>query len=878
MIRRGLLLLTVVVSVTVLASGQTSAENQNQRQQEKAIEQRDRVTNGIVVGKPKVYDDSVLQQMLSAAQARLASLQILDQAGISARLGSITGATQQISSFALSVQGPPTSQVETTSNGATKQVVDTVKSGGDNSTETTTTVPVYNVKTTVPQFNAPTATPPAASTSMPSSFSVSASDILNEQMQLTYEIANLRLLLEGSLSDRILKIPALLLLGKDGQSICRITATRAGIMLANLDIEEHGKDLNLNPVYQLTTHWNPENKVVCAEDDYTFIRPKITLGFPIAISPDKRFKNAVAIVEVTIDTDPAADFTKEGTAPVITALLPREKTYNVAAIKDRNVSIGAGMVTQVVGVSGSFLVGRKTYYVVQDQDTLALTAADDSSNVRRTSFVWQFRPVLGDQYVKSGLKQTFVQVAFPSPKTPLSFGTIHVRSYWRKYDRKTGILKEVVKNSLVDLKPTEIPSFNMAQQPDPRLNPTDLEDLGNGQILVKLHGSFLGGTYVRIGSTILQAGSTGFTSEYGLIRFVAPISDLATKETALVTRDGTETPLVIDDPNLKQDPLSFPNFSVTALDEANSLLQLDSDGEIKVLPNLPLVLVIGGKVFGYTDAPIQRNIITGPNSTKFTRLCVVLPTAFLISNPEVTIKPLMAPDRYFAKVTLFEPSTEGDRLLLLGQQSAKGEPSPTKKAAGKKSADDKKATQDKKGMEDKRSTKESTTVRYLLYGRNLNDVKAVLPEVDLKPVGNGKDSNTLRLLELDQTLAKSQKFVILQHKDGRPYVIALPAPPSDQPKTDQPPTGMKFQERVTVGADEAVLIGEDLNKVTKILFQKKELTTSLLGDGKSLRVTGLSAAGATAAAKTQDIDVISGTSKTTAKLEVVNSKVESVQK
>jgi hypothetical protein len=89
-----------------------------------AIEKRDHDGNGILVGSPKMYDDSLLQQMLTAAQARLTSLQLLDQTGIAARLGSITGATQQISGVAISAQGLPISQVVSTANGATKQIVD----------------------------------------------------------------------------------------------------------------------------------------------------------------------------------------------------------------------------------------------------------------------------------------------------------------------------------------------------------------------------------------------------------------------------------------------------------------------------------------------------------------------------------------------------------------------------------------------------------------------------------------------------------------------------------------------------------------------------------------------------------------------------------
>src|SRR5260370_39023259 len=93
---------------SLLLLGLTSCEEPTD--QERKIEQRDKTSNGILVGAPKVYDDSLLQQMLSAAQARLMSLQLLDQTGIAARLGSITGANQQISSLAVAAQGPTPTQ------------------------------------------------------------------------------------------------------------------------------------------------------------------------------------------------------------------------------------------------------------------------------------------------------------------------------------------------------------------------------------------------------------------------------------------------------------------------------------------------------------------------------------------------------------------------------------------------------------------------------------------------------------------------------------------------------------------------------------------------------------------------------------------------
>ena len=61
--------------------------------------------------------------------------------------------------------------------------------------QTTNTAATTSVTTTSPQTSRPTATVPTATMSLPSTFGVSASDLLGEQMELRCEIANLRLLL-----------------------------------------------------------------------------------------------------------------------------------------------------------------------------------------------------------------------------------------------------------------------------------------------------------------------------------------------------------------------------------------------------------------------------------------------------------------------------------------------------------------------------------------------------------------------------------------------------------------------------------------------------------------------------------------------------------
>jgi hypothetical protein len=398
--------------------------------------------------------------------------------------------------------------------------------------------------------------------------------------------------------------------------------------------------------------------------------------------------------------------------------------------------------------------------------------------------------------------------------------------------RSDGLLKEVVPNSLNEgAANTTIPVFDMTPNIG-GFSPTDAEDLGNGQMLVTLTGNFLGGTYIRVGSSILQAGSTGFTSEYRQIRFVASISDLATKNVSVVTRDGTAATLKVpadSTPYDPKNPIQIKNTTITAIDESNSLLQVETN-PVSTSPSLPLVLVIGGKVFGYTDAPIRR---------EGALLSVVLPTSFLIANPEITVKPLFVDDAYFAKQPLFTVGTEIERLVLVQQD-----------------------------------TKSAT---YLLFGRNLAKVQAVAPpNITPKAVGNGQADDTLQQIEISLDVAKALKQIIFQRPKERPFVVAVPTLPT----ADQTPPTTKFQERVTVGADEAVIVGDNLKPVSKVQFQKKDLTISKRSDdGKSITITGLASAGATAVAKTQDIDLLTSTGKlATIKLEVVNNKVETVAK
>jgi hypothetical protein len=63
-----------------------------------------------------------------------------------------------------------------------------------------------------------------------------------------------------------------------------------------------------------------------------------------------------------------------------------------------------------------------------------------------------------------------------------------------------------------------------------------------------------------------------------------------------------------------------------------------------------------------------------------------------------------------------------------------------------------------------------------------------------------------------------------------------------------------------------------------VIFQGRKLKMEKSDDGKSVEIKGLVAAGLTLVAKTQELDLVMASSKVTIKLEVVNSKIETVTK
>ena len=793
------------VNSDVFAQGRILTKDE-QKAVARGIEKQQRVANefdnGIFVGEPKVYDDSALQLMLNAARARLATIQAFDQAGLLARIGAVTGASLSQSGFSAQVLSAPIPQIATTALGATGSTSTTTNATGT-STTTQAGLPVENTVTTNPQMLAAAPGLPQSSLALPSAgFSVSSLDALNEQMQLTYEIANLQLLLEGSLNDRYVK----------GQR---------------------------------------------------FVKPRTTLGFPITITPQSAYKNAVAVVEVEV-LNPPAEVLSEEEPPAVTALLPREKTYNVAALTDRMTSIGGGLVTQVINGGFSWFSGRKSYYIVQDQDTIAIMRPS-SDKAKATAFSWEFRPVLGQPFVRAGMKQTFVQIASPIRNGLNCFGQLRVRTYWRRMDRKTGVLKDVIAQSVSDLQPPRpIPNFDLT----PVFRNVSYDDLGAGNIRVTVEGNFLTGTYVRVGNNYYREGSPGFTSELTKIRFVAAAADVAKYNAYIVSRDGSETQITsAGNPNesslinagcpgmpagqqtwfgadskpagpIKPRTLAV---NVSAFDDSRSIVKA-------VLTNLPetrasddqYVMIINDRVFGLADAPIERapHYDRAGNSVKNAlELRAIVPNSLINAAKEVGVKPLLWRKDTHAFTAALKTSgieNSGERIVVM--------------------------------------TQSDTGTTFLLYGSRLSETSIKYPsDVKLVPFPGGDDS-TIRRFFLTKEQVGSLKQIVLQKADTeRPVFVSLPDPAAKPVLT--------VGGRVTVGTDELVVTGDVFDQLKSVKFNRKVINKLPGESSKSVRLIGLVGSGVTSSAGKPELQFeFEDGRKNTLKLDVVNSKIETVDR
>jgi hypothetical protein len=351
--------------------------------------------NGISVGRPKVFDNRTLTLMLEALSEQLRTIQTVDQKTLAAAFGLLQGFQSRESSSSLTVSGLPTPS--TTNEVETK--TGNVSQAGAALPDTSTTKTSNTVGSVTPQIP----TLDAASPTIPGfnpEYGQSPGDLLSDQVNLSYQIFNLRMILERSLSDRLLA--------------------------------------SGNPASDNTT------------------RLQAVLGFNVTIDPPRTAEEAVAVVEVTLEP---ADSPLVGYSPStpgvqsmsaaqsaiddslsLVALMPQEKTYNSAAVSTKSSAFGGAAVAGMVHVGYNQRRRGQTFYLYRDADTVAYERMRPQG-ARDLKFGWMFRPVLGQKAVSPGMRQLFAIVSVPrrdvNADDLAQILNARVRTYWKKYDANT---------------------------------------------------------------------------------------------------------------------------------------------------------------------------------------------------------------------------------------------------------------------------------------------------------------------------------------------------------------------------------------------------------------------------------------------------------
>jgi hypothetical protein len=459
--------------------------------------------NGISVGRPKVFDSRTLMLMLESLSENLRTIQFVDQKSLATALGLSQGfqSTESVSNLTVNpVPIPSLKQENVTTTG-------NVSSTGAPLADTTKSTTTTSRDVLAPQ--PPTLENPAAFSGFTPNYGENAADLLSDQVNLSYQIFNLRTILDRSLSDRVLI---------DGKA-----------------------------------------------------RRQAVLGFNITIDPPRTAADSVAVVEVTLDAavkerdgisivalmpqektyNSAAISTKSnafGGAAVVNVFQvgysQRERSQTFYLYRDTdtisyermndsnpNEVVFGWMFRPVLG-RRSISPGSRQLFAI-----LALPAED-----------------------ASGTTESWVENI-----------TAHVRTYWKKYDAKTmtsfeerdatrtarflyGISLNLDRPKIFDhryenhadyadieVKPTE----DYQRYLSPTITSVDWRAVGSKTIIVSVKGdNFFTGTQVAIGDKVYSNAGDGLIIKSAQAMDLTTSLDALASQASIIGRYGASVPLV----------------------------------------------------------------------------------------------------------------------------------------------------------------------------------------------------------------------------------------------------------------------------------------------------------------------------------------------
>jgi hypothetical protein len=426
--------------------------------------------NGIHVGSPKVYDSRELTLMLDNLSQQLQNKNFIDPKALAAALGNIQGYQNSdfsLSAFANGAVGPEAASVFAgagagtatppgstgTSNAPTVtiNVAPTLNAGSSPATSaaaTTAPTPLGPQPPALPALQTPPNYNPT--------FGSNGSDLLSDEVNLTYQLYNVRMLLDRSLTDRL-----------------------------------HAKEARLQAV----------------------------VGFDIDLEPDKNATNAAAIVQVSAKmVSPApvdAKCDADGAISLV-ALMPEEGSHNAATLSQSAYGFGGAIASSVFSFGVAGQKRSQVFYLYRDMDTLSFEQPPTANTP--LTFGWQFRPVLGSKSVDPGLRHMLVVLGLPCSDTGATIPQIitTVTTNWQRYDSKTRTISpkrpsQTQVGSAVFS--SDVPSTESSQERlKPQVSkvswyPTDAAD----GVAIVTGDNFFPGTTVRLGNKSLSSTVDGLT-------------------------------------------------------------------------------------------------------------------------------------------------------------------------------------------------------------------------------------------------------------------------------------------------------------------------------------------------------------------------------
>ena len=476
------------------------------------VGQSGNVPNGISVGKPKVFDNRTLTLMIESLSQTLQSMQFVDQKSLASALGNTQGFRSSDTSSNLAINTTPTP-------GLTEQVVKNtgvVNSSGTplpDTSQATTTNTRNSVSAQAPSLDSA----PAFSGFNPT-YGESSADLLSDQVDLNYQIFNLRMILERALSDRL-----------------------------------QGTDTRLQTV----------------------------LGFNITIDPPRTANDAVAVIEITLTAAAAGDLSLIALMPQektynAAALSTKSNSFGGSAVVSM-VQVGYSQRRR----GQTFYLYRDndtiSYERMDPSSNEIIFGWMFRPVLGRRSVSPGLRQLFAVASLPASDKCTADELeAKNCPKQALS---AHIRTFWKKYDSATltsfamkdsnraarfkyattlGLTKPQVFESRyvnqADYSGINVETTAGYQQDlGPTISNISWVPVGQKSALISVTGNnFFTGTQVRLGDKSYASTADGLILKSNeAFDLATPLDSLVSGSAAIVGRYGPAIPLIKNNPNAK---------------------------------------------------------------------------------------------------------------------------------------------------------------------------------------------------------------------------------------------------------------------------------------------------------------------------------------